>query len=339
MWIKNEISSSKYGCKNKTTFSCELFCNNIHYNRWSDGYPTFIFYILRCLLLLFSPQQKPCEVDWAKRSDYPMIPPTSMPKEGLELIVPQFLDQHLITTQNCLFDLGWLLQFVVCWEFLLGLAYAEPFAYRPIASEKLTWFLFTPWRILYGRMKNKTGSKTQGKSAAGTRMAIVLRFLAGSLSEEIRVFLDLLFEPVRHFNNGMFCTGKKSFGKYCIMELSTSLKGLKLVEINITQNHMGSVSTVNIAHWRLSMAGSFRMLNIYGKIIIFYFYACIIALAHCYCCFVLPGIFQDWDGLKCIKKLIRWRSGKWSIGWHAWVLNIESRTWHFPSDWWPGSCS
>ncbi|XP_032077159.1 small subunit processome component 20 homolog [Thamnophis elegans] len=57
-------------------------------------------------------------------------------------------------------------------------------------------------RILYGRMKNKTGSKTQGKSAAGTRMAIVLRFLAGSLSEEIRVFLDLLFEPVRHFNNG-----------------------------------------------------------------------------------------------------------------------------------------
>ncbi|XP_039210035.1 small subunit processome component 20 homolog [Crotalus tigris] len=57
-------------------------------------------------------------------------------------------------------------------------------------------------RILYGRMKNKTGSKTQGKSAAGTRMAIVLRFLAGSLSEEIKVFLDLLFEPVRHFSNG-----------------------------------------------------------------------------------------------------------------------------------------
>ncbi|XP_063164718.1 small subunit processome component 20 homolog [Candoia aspera] len=57
-------------------------------------------------------------------------------------------------------------------------------------------------RILYGRMRNKTGSKTQGKSAAGTRMAIVLRFLAGSLPEEIRVFLDLLFEPVRHLNSG-----------------------------------------------------------------------------------------------------------------------------------------
>ncbi|XP_061495457.1 small subunit processome component 20 homolog isoform X2 [Rhineura floridana] len=57
-------------------------------------------------------------------------------------------------------------------------------------------------RILYGRMRNKTGSKTQGKSAAGTRMAIVLRFLAGSLPEEIRMFLDLLFEPVKHFNNG-----------------------------------------------------------------------------------------------------------------------------------------
>uniref|UniRef100_A0A8C5V384 UTP20 small subunit processome component n=1 Tax=Microcebus murinus TaxID=30608 RepID=A0A8C5V384_MICMU len=57
-------------------------------------------------------------------------------------------------------------------------------------------------RILYGRMKNKTGSKTQGKSASGTRMAIVLRFLAGSQPEEIQIFLDLLFEPVKHFKNG-----------------------------------------------------------------------------------------------------------------------------------------
>uniref|UniRef100_K7GES8 UTP20 small subunit processome component n=1 Tax=Pelodiscus sinensis TaxID=13735 RepID=K7GES8_PELSI len=57
-------------------------------------------------------------------------------------------------------------------------------------------------RILYGRMRNKTGSKTQGKSAAGTRMSIVLRFLAGSLPEEIRMFLDLLFEPVKHFASG-----------------------------------------------------------------------------------------------------------------------------------------
>ncbi|XP_036923704.1 small subunit processome component 20 homolog isoform X2 [Sturnira hondurensis] len=57
-------------------------------------------------------------------------------------------------------------------------------------------------RILYGRMKNKTGSKTQGKSASGTRMAIVLRFLAGTQPEEIEIFLDLLFEPVKHFRNG-----------------------------------------------------------------------------------------------------------------------------------------
>ncbi|XP_020837992.1 LOW QUALITY PROTEIN: small subunit processome component 20 homolog [Phascolarctos cinereus] len=57
-------------------------------------------------------------------------------------------------------------------------------------------------RILYGRMKNKTGSKTQGKSASGTRMSIVLRFLAGSLPEEVHMFLDLLFEPVKHFRNG-----------------------------------------------------------------------------------------------------------------------------------------
>ncbi|XP_075065353.1 small subunit processome component 20 homolog [Mixophyes fleayi] len=57
-------------------------------------------------------------------------------------------------------------------------------------------------RILYGRMRSKTGSKTQGRSAAGTRMSIVLRFLAGSQSEEIRMFLDLLYEPVRHLKDG-----------------------------------------------------------------------------------------------------------------------------------------
>ncbi|XP_004675815.1 PREDICTED: small subunit processome component 20 homolog isoform X2 [Condylura cristata] len=57
-------------------------------------------------------------------------------------------------------------------------------------------------RILYGRMKNKTGSKTQGKSSSGTRMSIVLRFLAGTQPEEIQIFLDLLFEPVKHFKNG-----------------------------------------------------------------------------------------------------------------------------------------
>ncbi|XP_075407217.1 small subunit processome component 20 homolog [Tenrec ecaudatus] len=57
-------------------------------------------------------------------------------------------------------------------------------------------------RILYGRMKNKTGTKTQGKSASGTRMSIVLRFLAGTQPEEIQIFLDLLFEPVKHFQNG-----------------------------------------------------------------------------------------------------------------------------------------
>uniref|UniRef100_A0A8C3M1A3 UTP20 small subunit processome component n=1 Tax=Chrysolophus pictus TaxID=9089 RepID=A0A8C3M1A3_CHRPC len=57
-------------------------------------------------------------------------------------------------------------------------------------------------RILYGRMRNKTGNKTQGKSAAATRMSIVLRFLAGSLPEEIRMFLDLLFEAVKQFSHG-----------------------------------------------------------------------------------------------------------------------------------------
>lgn len=61
-------------------------------------------------------------------------------------------------------------------------------------------------RILYGRMKHKTGSKTQGKSASGTRMSIVLRFLAGTQPEEIQFFLDLLSEPVKHFKDGDCCS-------------------------------------------------------------------------------------------------------------------------------------
>ena len=63
---------------------------------------------------------------------------------------------------------------------------------------------FGHFRILYGRMKNKTGSKNQGKSASCTRMSIVLRFLAGTQPEEIEIFLDLLFEPVKHFRNGRY---------------------------------------------------------------------------------------------------------------------------------------
>uniref|UniRef100_H3APA8 UTP20 small subunit processome component n=1 Tax=Latimeria chalumnae TaxID=7897 RepID=H3APA8_LATCH len=61
-------------------------------------------------------------------------------------------------------------------------------------------------RILYGRMRNKTGSKSQGKSGARARMAIVLQFLAGSLPEEIGMFIDLILEPVKHFSQGTCLT-------------------------------------------------------------------------------------------------------------------------------------
>lgn len=81
--------------------------------------------------------------------------------------------------------------------------------YRPAADKQLGMclthrrvMLFWLFRILYGRMKHKTGSKTQGKSASGTRMSIVLRFLAGTQPEEIQFFLDLLSEPVKHFKDG-----------------------------------------------------------------------------------------------------------------------------------------
>ncbi|XP_041442196.1 small subunit processome component 20 homolog isoform X2 [Xenopus laevis] len=75
-------------------------------------------------------------------------------------------------------------------------------------------------RILYGRMRSKTGSKTQGKSAAGTRMSIVLRFLAGSLPEEIRMFLDLLFEPVKHLKDGQ-----------CLVSVIQTVENLDLTKV------------------------------------------------------------------------------------------------------------
>uniref|UniRef100_A0A8C4RTT2 UTP20 small subunit processome component n=1 Tax=Erpetoichthys calabaricus TaxID=27687 RepID=A0A8C4RTT2_ERPCA len=61
-------------------------------------------------------------------------------------------------------------------------------------------------RILYGRMRSKTGSKTQGKSGAGTRMSIVMRFLAGSLPDELGLFIDLLFEPMKNYSKGACLT-------------------------------------------------------------------------------------------------------------------------------------
>ncbi|CAB1345772.1 unnamed protein product [Coregonus sp. 'balchen'] len=53
-------------------------------------------------------------------------------------------------------------------------------------------------RVLFGRMRSKTGSKFQGKSGAVQRSSIVLRFLAGCQSEELGMFIDLLLEPVCH---------------------------------------------------------------------------------------------------------------------------------------------
>ncbi|XP_041072044.1 small subunit processome component 20 homolog isoform X2 [Carcharodon carcharias] len=75
-------------------------------------------------------------------------------------------------------------------------------------------------RILYGRMRSKTGSKTQGRAAAGTRMVIVLNFLAGSLPQEIDIFLDLLLEPVKHLTEGS-----------CLCAVLQSVKALDMSKV------------------------------------------------------------------------------------------------------------
>uniref|UniRef100_A0A8C7ULV4 UTP20 small subunit processome component n=1 Tax=Oncorhynchus mykiss TaxID=8022 RepID=A0A8C7ULV4_ONCMY len=58
-------------------------------------------------------------------------------------------------------------------------------------------------RVLFGRMRSKTGSKFQGKSGAMQRSSVVLRFLAGCQSEELGMFIDLLLEPVCHHGQGL----------------------------------------------------------------------------------------------------------------------------------------
>ncbi|KAJ8006735.1 hypothetical protein DPEC_G00110300 [Dallia pectoralis] len=57
-------------------------------------------------------------------------------------------------------------------------------------------------RILFGRMRSKTGSKFQGKATTVQRSSIVLRFLAGCQSQELGMFIDLLLEPVCHHGQG-----------------------------------------------------------------------------------------------------------------------------------------
>ncbi|KAM4523536.1 small subunit processome component 20 homolog [Fundulus diaphanus] len=61
-------------------------------------------------------------------------------------------------------------------------------------------------RILFGRLRSKAGSRFQGKSSAATRSSIILRFLAGSQSEELGMFIDLLLEPLCHYSQGS-CLG------------------------------------------------------------------------------------------------------------------------------------
>uniref|UniRef100_A0A8C7G581 UTP20 small subunit processome component n=1 Tax=Oncorhynchus kisutch TaxID=8019 RepID=A0A8C7G581_ONCKI len=58
-------------------------------------------------------------------------------------------------------------------------------------------------RVLFGRMRSKTGSKFQSKSGAMQRSSTVLRFLAGCQSEELGIFIDLLLEPVCHHGQGL----------------------------------------------------------------------------------------------------------------------------------------
>ncbi len=61
-------------------------------------------------------------------------------------------------------------------------------------------------RLLYGKMQAKTGKDTSGHRHVQMRKNMILRFLAGSQSNEVRIFLDLVFQPFLHLVSGKYCS-------------------------------------------------------------------------------------------------------------------------------------
>ncbi|XP_046556646.1 LOW QUALITY PROTEIN: small subunit processome component 20 homolog [Haliotis rubra] len=53
--------------------------------------------------------------------------------------------------------------------------------------------------VLYGRMQSRIGKETAGKAKSNVRRAVVFRFLAGCSTAELKVFLDLVFQPLLNF--------------------------------------------------------------------------------------------------------------------------------------------
>ncbi|XP_076826155.1 small subunit processome component 20 homolog isoform X2 [Clavelina lepadiformis] len=56
-------------------------------------------------------------------------------------------------------------------------------------------------RLLFGRMKSKTGASTGGKSLSATRCSIIVRYLGSVNEKEMRLFLELVLDPYNNFAN------------------------------------------------------------------------------------------------------------------------------------------
>ncbi|XP_065178820.1 small subunit processome component 20 homolog [Sycon ciliatum] len=57
-------------------------------------------------------------------------------------------------------------------------------------------------RVLYGRMLKGTGASTTGKEGINRRRGVVLRFLSGCPSDEVKVFVDLISAPFQALFDG-----------------------------------------------------------------------------------------------------------------------------------------
>ncbi|XP_078582715.1 small subunit processome component 20 homolog isoform X3 [Branchiostoma floridae x Branchiostoma japonicum] len=93
------------------------------------------------------------------------------------------------------------------------------------------------FRLLYGRMQQKTGEGTQGRQGARVRTALVLRFLGGCTPEELETFLEMILAPFAHLMNTDVS---------CVELVQQEATSLDLSAVIPLSKQQGSLATVQV---------------------------------------------------------------------------------------------
>ncbi|XP_066264950.1 small subunit processome component 20 homolog [Branchiostoma lanceolatum] len=93
------------------------------------------------------------------------------------------------------------------------------------------------FRLLYGRMQQKTGEGTQGRQGVRIRTALVLRFLGGCTSQELETFLEMILAPFSHLMNTDVS---------CVELVKQEVTSLDLSAVIPLSKQQGSLATVQV---------------------------------------------------------------------------------------------